>query len=296
MTLVDAMSTTGSADVGTMLAQKIAQRRLDLPVLPMVATQVLSLCQNDATDAARLSAAIHGDPALAAHVLRVANSVAYAGSVSCSSLQQAVSRLGQQLVADLAVAVAIKGRVFASDGCADVFAQLWRHSVLTGFFAKEIARVRRRNVEVAFLCGLLHDVGKAVLLANVDGERGRVALDDLAAALQQHHTQVGVDLARGWRLPEPIVESIACHHEWSQAGSFRDAAMTVCLADLLAHFASTAPSSPAPVSAAPMSPGPASVDALQQHPVLLGLNLYPDQLQALLQKADAGLAVVQSLA
>src|SRR5262245_31222855 len=188
MTTALAMSTTG-ADVRTLLGQWIAERRLELPVLPMVATQVLSLGQNEATDPAKLSAVIHCDQALAAHVLRIANSAAYAGGVACGSLPQAVSRLGMPSITDIAVAVAVQGAVFAGDGCGELFAQLWRHSVMTAFFSKEIARTRRRSAEVAFLCGLLHDIGKAVLLANVDRRvTGRVAMADLGAAMQRHHT------------------------------------------------------------------------------------------------------------
>ncbi|MEN8165476.1 MAG: HDOD domain-containing protein, partial [Acidobacteriota bacterium] len=92
----------------------------------------------------------------------VANSAAYVGAVPCSSLQQAVSRLGLQMITEIAMAVSVRGRMFGNPRCAELLAALWKHSVLTAWFTKEIARAHGHNVEVAFLCGLLHDVGKAV--------------------------------------------------------------------------------------------------------------------------------------
>lgn len=278
---------TGSAELCAYLGKQIAAHKLELPILPTVAMEVMTACQKEETDAQKLAAILHRDQALAANVLRVANSAAYTGQVPCGSLQQAVGRLGMQLIAEIAVAVAVKGRVFASADCADLFARLWRHSVMTGYFTKEIARARRRNVEVAFLGGLLHDVGKAVLLTNAERfvRDGSVTMTELAEALQQFHTEVGALLARGWRMPDQIAECIAWHHDYAQAKSFQESAMTVCLADMLAHFVSPVAEQDA-----------LSVDALRRHPVLQALNLYPDQLEQLLAKADKAIELAEGMA
>jgi putative nucleotidyltransferase with HDIG domain len=278
---------TGKSELSVLLGRLIAEQRIELPILPTVALEVMTACQKEETDAAKLSAIIHKDQALAANVLRVANSAAYAGQVPCGSLTQAVGRLGMQLVGEIAVAVAVRGRAFAGKVCAELLAQLWRHAVITGFFCKEIARTRRRNVESAFLCGLLHDIGKAVLLTTVSKhvERGTVELAEIADALQEHHAAVGSQLARGWRLPPQIVEAIECHHDYDRAKSAQEAAMTVCLADMMAHFVAPAPGVQT-----------VTVDALRRHPVLLALNLYADQFDALLVRADKAIALAEGMA
>jgi len=278
---------TGSFELSALLGRLIAEQRIELPILPAVALEVMAACQQQETDAQKLSAIIHRDQALAANVLRVANSAAYVGQIPCASLTQAVGRLGMQLIAEIAVAVAVKGRAFAGRTCADLFEQLWRHAVITGFFTKEIARMRRRNVESAFLCGLLHDIGKAVLLATVGKhfEDGRVELAAIAHALQEHHATVGSQLARGWRLPPQIVEAIECHHDYDRAKTAQEAAMTVCLADMLAHFVSPTPDVQTVMAS-----------ALRRHPVLLALNLYADQLDALLVRADKAIALAAGMA
>ena len=280
------MGTGTCTDLPALLGRKLADRTLDLPMLPAVAAEVLGLVQQETTDAAKLSAAIHREPALASNVLRVANSPTYVGQVACASLQQAVSRLGMQLITEIALAVSVRSKLFADAQSADLFAQLWRHSVVTGFYTKEIARTRRRNVELAFLCGLLHDIGKAALLANAERllPDGSVANADLALALHEHHGAAGAELASRWRLPEAITVCILHHHDYSQARTFQDIAMTVSLADLLAHMVTgTGPG------------GPPSADAIRKLPVLQALNLYPDQLDELFDKAGRAVAAAEGM-
>jgi putative nucleotidyltransferase with HDIG domain len=280
--------TTATSDLSRVFARQIADKKLELPTMPGTASEVMSLCQQETTDAAKLSAVIHKDQTIASNVLRVANSAAYAGQVPCASLQQAVSRLGMQLITEIAMAVSVRGRMFANAKCAELLSALWKHSVLAGFYTKEIARMRRRNVEIAFLCGLLHDLGKAVLLNNVDRVVGKgdleIPIGYLLHAVDEQHVQAGTLLAAEWKLPEQIAEAVLFHHDYSLAQRFQDMAMTVCLADLLSHHIAPGPFCEPPTE-----------DALKAHPVLAGLNIYPDQLDELLAKRDRALLVTEGL-
>lgn len=280
--------TSATTDLSRSFATAIAQRKLEVPPMPATASEVMVLCQQETTDAAKLSAVIHRDQTIASNVLRVANSVAYAGQVPCSSLQQACSRLGMQLITEIATAVAVRGRMFGNPRCAALLAALWKHSVLTGFYCKEIARLRRRNVEIAFLCGLLHDVGKAVLLNNVDRAMGRDGLDvpdeDVLAAVHEHHVAAGALLAREWKLSEQLVEAIECHHDHGSAKRFQDLAMTVAYADVMSHH--IAPS---------VLQTPATEEQLRAHPVLVGLNLYTDHVSELFRMKDRALLVTEGM-
>lgn len=281
--------TTATNDLSRVFARQIATGKMELPPLPATASEVLSLCQQESTDAAKLSAVIHRDQTLASNVLRVANSAAHAGQVPCSALQQAVSRLGMQLVTEIAMAVAVRGRMFVNPDCAELLGSLWRHSVLAGFFTKEIARLRRRNVEIAFLCGLLHDVGKAALLNGVDRVLGRermtAPVEELLAAVREQHVPAGALLAAQWKLPDQVAEAIAWHHEPALAPRFPDMARMVRLADRVAHF---------------VAPGgleaPPTEAELRADESLVSLNVYPDQLDALLAMKERALQVTEGMA
>ena len=76
------------------LVERIDKSRIDLPVLPQVAGRVMALANDPSVDAAHLSALIHQDQALAARVLRIANSPAYMLRTPNASLQHAVAMLG----------------------------------------------------------------------------------------------------------------------------------------------------------------------------------------------------------
>ena len=279
---------TGISDLSRVFARLLQGGEVELPPMPGTAAQIMELCQQDDTDAAKLSAVIHGDQSIASNVLRVANSAAYVGQVPCSSLQQAVSRLGMQAITEIALAVSVRSRLFANATCADLLQSLWQHSVLAGFFTKEIARMRRRNVEIAFLCGLLHDVGKALLLNNLDkacnGKAISASAADLHHAVHEHHVAAGELLAMEWRLPDQVKEAIACHHNVVAATSFADMSMMVRLADQLSHIC-------APTAFAE----PVTEDSLRSDDVLVGLNLYRDQVDQLLGMQARALEVVEGM-
>lgn len=279
---------SGTLDLSRQFERLLVGGDVELPPMPGTAAQVMQLCQQEDTDAAKVSEVIHSDPTIASNVLRVANSAAYMGQVPCASLQQAVSRLGMQQITEIALAVSVRSRLFESETCAALLKALWKHSVLTAFFTKEIARMRRRNVEIAFLCGLLHDVGKALLLNNVDQHDAEQVLalprSQLNQAVEDHHIAAGLFLAKEWRLPDQIEESIECHHEVDKATNYGDMAMMVCLADNIAHIA--APS----VLAKPLRE-----DELLELEVLVSLNLYRDQVGELLCMKERALEVVEGM-
>jgi DNA-binding transcriptional LysR family regulator len=88
------------SDFDSFVDQLLHSGSLELPMLPAAMAETLALCQSETADAARLSQVIHRDPTLAANVLKVANSAAFALPVPCASLQQAVARLGLPRIAE----------------------------------------------------------------------------------------------------------------------------------------------------------------------------------------------------
>ncbi len=273
-------------ELDTLVARRLDEGLLELPMLPSAMTQTLALCQSESVDAQTLSAAIHRDPTLAANVLKAANSAAFGLSSPCASLQQAVARLGLARVAELALALCVRGTVFSDPSCRDALAQLWRHAALAACTAREIARALRRNVETAFLCGLLHDVGKAVLLTNLQRDlgQGSVELPELAGVLHARHESAGARLAAAWKLPDPVAVAVAFHHEPERATVHAPFAAIACLADLLAHLVDAEEGAEL------------LADAVRRHPAVAMLNVYPDQLQSLFVLATKARAAAECLA
>jgi len=268
------------------VAERLAEGDLRLPLLPRVASQVVALVGSPQADANRLAELIHRDPALAGHVLRIANSPAYMPRMPIVSLQQAVSRLGLNVVAEIALAASIQGGVFKVPGYESVLLQLWRHALTSGAFAKEVARARRLNVEGAFLCGLLHAVGKPALLQLVTDVARTRALPleptPLFALLNDLHPLVGVRIGQQWGLPKPVLAAIEHYGSYDQAGAFRQDAMITFLADRLATHV--------------LDPSVFGGDqAFRDTRVIADLNLYPDDVVTLLSRKDRVLELVSAM-
>ena len=261
------------ADVQVRFDALIASGKLPLPLLPEVASQVLSLVERPDCDARKLAELFKRDPAMTAHVMQMAASPMYASAVKTVSLQQAIGRLGFAAIVQIAMAVASKARVFSVTGFESELKLAFRHALASALFAQEIARTRRSTVDSAFLAGLFHDFGQPVLLqALVDLHREAGIVPDhdaVMVAVDDAHAEVGGMLVASWSLPPKISDAVRLHHVPNSG----ELASTVALADWFAHG----------------SEGDAT-------PLAAQLNLYPDDLGAIAKRADDIAATVRAIA
>lgn len=198
-----------------------------LPSPPHVAMKVIELCDDPDTGINDLCKVLQLDSALSASLLRIANSTAYSRGRIFSSVQQAVSVLGTKATSAIALGVAIKEAIpqwSHPNGLCDVV--LWRHSIGTAVFARDLARlVGYPDQQQAFLCGLLSRIGQLILYKVLPESYGRV-LDESPSLLpspeleQQHcgmpHYVVGRQLLEKWHLPQEICEVVGA---WPLAGN-----------------------------------------------------------------------------
>ncbi|MEP6935433.1 MAG: HDOD domain-containing protein, partial [Nitrospirota bacterium] len=153
-------------------------------------------------------------------------------------------------------------------------------------YAKEIARLRRYNVESAYLCGLLHAVGKPVVLKTVTTIAAdiHIPLDPIAitAFLDGYHSRVGSLIASEWELPPQVAEAIGYYWAYEHAPSHRQEAMITCLADRLATYL--------------LIPDFFDDRTFREHSVFADLNLYPNDIEALLSLKEKVLNLVDTMA
>ncbi|MBW2243877.1 MAG: HDOD domain-containing protein, partial [Deltaproteobacteria bacterium] len=144
------------------------------PELPSTAQEVLVLSQNPEVEVDKVVELLENDQMLAAQVLRVAGSPAYAGAAKIDSLSGALMRLGLKTVRDVVLEVAMNLRVFRCEAYAAPMERLRKHSQATAHLCRVVCKYSSSvEAEFAFLCGLLHDVGIAgILLALGETPRG----------------------------------------------------------------------------------------------------------------------------
>lgn len=279
----DLMSTSiETQDVGTdatlaqlILDELVSKGEFELPLLPETASKLLGICNDQNVPPSELADCIRQDQSIATHVLRMANSAMYMVGSPVVSLQQAVARLGIGKIREIVLIVSCQGRVFDVEGFADEVRQSFRNSLAAAVFAQEIARARRLNVEDAFLCGLLHDIGRPVLLqAAVDYQKSRNAQlvrDELLTAIESHRTRVGSSLIEAWKLPQRIADAVENQLD-ELASQAESTAKVLNLAIEMAHaFAN--------------SDDDLTADLFLEHPMVVELNLYPDELTSVLNRS-----------
>ncbi|HTE51056.1 MAG TPA: HDOD domain-containing protein [Kofleriaceae bacterium] len=258
------------------LGRRIAAGALDLPAPPDAAARVIAAASRDDADLGRISELVRRDPALAAQLLRIANSSLFAAPAPIVSLQQAVLRLGLDGLRKAAYVVASRSAMLRVVGREAELRRIYRHSLLAAGWAQELARARRLPVEEAFLCGLLHDVGRAVLW---QAAADLVAPDDVvAAAIDRHHAAAGAAVLATWPAGGAVAEVVRRHHDPAPEGAPARMIHLLALAD---HLAQVAPDQ----------------DIAPELPVaaLAALALYPEDIDLLWSRRDAVRAFAQEL-
>lgn len=215
-----------------------------LPPLPATTGLVLRLTDDPESTIADVVKAISGDQALAAGILRLANSAYYGFSRRIGSIQDAIVLLGFGAVRSLTFASAARGLIGRRlDGYMLEAGQLWRHSLGCAAAARLIAkRVRYPRVENAFVAGLLHDIGKVVLNLYVHEQfvdivnltkQGSSFIEAEQQLIGADHCAVGAGIAGQWNLPADLMTAIRDHHQPGRASEWRDLANIVHLADAI---------------------------------------------------------------
>lgn len=206
----------------------IVARLQDLPSLPAVVMELLTSIDPEDVDISVLAKKVSHDQALTAKTLRLANSSFYGLQCKVRTIEQAIAVLGFDSVRALVTSAGIIGNFSGGDGGFD-FGAFWRHAVGTAVCAKRLARIAKCNQEFAFVSGLLHDIGRLVLVTTYPqrysealawrSEHDCEMIEAERAVLGVDHVAAGVALAEHWNFSDTMRLAIAWHHEPQQAGA-----------------------------------------------------------------------------
>ena len=277
--------TSPKHQIAAELEEGLNSSSLELPVMPRVASKVFTLTSDPNAEVSDLPKLIQSDQSMASHVLRIANSAAYGGGDQIVSLQQAVARLGINLLGEIAIAVSVQNDLFKATGFEAQITQLLRHALASAAYGKEISRKRSRNVEGQFLCGLLHSVGKPIavqLTARITKEKS-VGLDkkSVAQLVGAFHGKIAKKVAMDWKLPDQLQATTIYYKRYESAPSFKDESAATYLSQLLASWV--------------INPAHFKANELIKDPVFGFLNFYPDDAEELLGKKEDVKAMVSAM-
>lgn len=217
----------------------------DLSTLPVVANNVIQITRNPKSSAMEVATAISQDPALASKVLKMANSSLYGFPQRITTINHAIVILGFANIRNIVLTASIfdmfpsaKGRKhFDRKG-------FWEHSLASGITSKLLAkRLGIKNVDEAFIWGLLHDLGKLVLdtyfsddfseVVSLVQEKGMLIRDAEQQLLGFDHASVGGIVADKWNLPPILIKVIRFHHNPPQANESMRMVAIIHFSDIL---------------------------------------------------------------
>ena len=256
------------------IADELRSGKFEVPLLPQVASEVLSSTLDDRANAQRLAELIDKDQNLASHILRVVNSAAFRGSSEIVSLKQAIARLGMERIREIALSISLKSTLFQPGPHDALIQQIWSMGLATALWSKEVARVAKKNVEVAYLCGLLHNVGEPIVVnraVQLEPEVDGAAVASLSQCLGQ---VAGKVLVEEWQLPALVATCMVPENEVGEV-------------DLLPVELDTRLVLKAGKVAAKQFLGDClGTDELVAQSCFQELNFYPDDIQELLDRQE----------
>lgn len=194
----------------------------ELPLLPMVLVKIIQLDPNSEDYYDEFVRLLEEDPPFAVRVVALANSAAYHPVSPIVKIKDAVTRLGSDTVRSLVASLAVQ-RVFVPTSKNET--KLWTHSISTAVTSKHLAKMIPKlevNPEKAYLCGLLHDIGRFVMfehapqhLKDVDETHWQTPEELLEADVEVFkyaHTELGYRACKNWGLPEEVAVVVRDHH------------------------------------------------------------------------------------
>ena len=223
-----------------LLERCLAGEDLAVPLLPEVAVRVSRLGKEGSANARQLADIINADPALTMYVLRVARSAAKRPASPIGNLAHAVAWLGFEEVANIAFTLALQGKLLDVKGQQHKARRLWRHSLASALWSRQLAHMLAQETDLCYLCGLLHNIGKVVTLGAVHELAQRtgqkLASEEYDRLIETFHRHIGTRVVAAWALPPPVLTVTSQWEAYAEAGPARFESNVVNVAHALADY------------------------------------------------------------
>lgn len=209
-----------SRSVVEIIKEYAAVEKLNLPVFPGIAFELQQLLADDNTSVDQVSKVISKDQALATEVLRLANSALFSGPNKTRTVRDAIMRLGLNHVFNLVICTSQKNLYYSSNASLNNYLQVsWKHALCTAIGSKYLVEELgyRELRDEAFLAGLLHDIGKLVLIKVFEAMNSKnedLVFSDafVSKVFASMHAEQGYHLMDEWSIPETYCKIALNHH------------------------------------------------------------------------------------
>ncbi len=196
----------------SLLGLELENGDITLPSLPDVVIKIRNMLEKDTADFVQISQAVSVDPVLVSRLFVFANSAYYnRANVKTETLEGAIGRLGFEVVRNTAMSIAMK-QLYEAEKHSHSAKQLravWARGMKLSCMAYAVAKRRPDlNEETAFLCGLMHEVGKLYIITKADDFPDLLGNpESMASVFQEWNAQISKSIIESWGFPENVIES-----------------------------------------------------------------------------------------
>lgn len=205
--------------------KKVVSHEARLPSLPDVAQKVRHAIANDGVGIKEMARIIQADPALAARIIRSANSPLYRSTRPFNNVADAVKRMGTQVTRNLVYSHSLATLFsFRQPVLRDVANEVWQDSVQTAAIAAVLASYSQSiSADKALLAALLQDIGVLPLLVEISDNFPDIAKDPEAVrkVVNDYKSKVGFHLLKVWGFDDEFLEVARSRYEWLRTGGSR---------------------------------------------------------------------------
>jgi len=224
---------------------QLTKGEVEIVSLPTVYTHIVELLEHPNSSSQLIAKVISTDAGLTVRLLRLVNSPFYGFSGKIDSVSRAVSLLGTNELSNLTLGVLVVRQFQNIPSDLLNMDSFWRHSIRCGLFSKIFAgHLGEKDLEKYFIGGLLHDIGRLVMLDRMpvqySGAVAKARQDRLPmyraeqSCLNTDHSIVGKLLAEKWRLSPALTRMIGSHHS-PRLARYSPEACIGHIADVFAH-------------------------------------------------------------
>ncbi len=219
------------------IIQDFTSGKITPPVMPQVVKEVQGVIKRTRSTADDVAAVIEKDPVITLRLISVANSPVYRGIHKIRNLKEAIPRLGLKETLNLVIAIANKS-LYETDRAQFriLMDKLWVHSLATAYGSKLIAEhLKLNDPENYYLMGLVHDVGKSLLLKafTTISKTKKINFDVIQANMQQGHLSIGGVLLRRWGFEDIFVKVVTRHENIEVTADTEKELLVVHLTNML---------------------------------------------------------------
>ncbi|MDE2296465.1 MAG: HDOD domain-containing protein [Gammaproteobacteria bacterium] len=226
------------------LAAELSSGRLDLPSFPEIAIRVRRVLADDNSTLEKVVRVVGSEPALAARLLRMANSASLnTTGRQIADLRTAINRMGYNMVRSASMSFAM-AQIRNNSKLASIKPQLdelWERSTLVAAIAYVIARrCTKLNPDAAMLAGTMHGIGKLYVLTRVAAHPELfVSADAVKRIIDEWHVQIGRAILESWEFAEETVAAIGDQDDPDRDGpEVADLGDVIATANMAAPYAS----------------------------------------------------------